>query len=156
MSRWLPKSLFYKDRRPTRFAKLLNRSWARIYSLGILPSSLVGLETRGRRSGLVHSTAVVVADYGDERYLVSMLGESVDWVRNVRAANGEAVLRHGRRERVRLKEVPVAERAPVLRAYYKRAQGARWHFDVTDPSSIEEFEKTAELYPVFRIVPVDD
>ena len=31
-----------------------------------------------------------------ERYLVSMLGNDAAWVRNLRAADGSAVLRHGR------------------------------------------------------------
>jgi hypothetical protein len=40
-----------------------------------------------------------------ERYLVSMLGEEANWVKNVGAAGGQVVLRHGRREEVRLEEV---------------------------------------------------
>ena len=40
-----------------------------------------------------------------ERCLVSMLGDDVDWLRNVRAAGGNARLRLGRGEEVRLDEV---------------------------------------------------
>jgi len=45
---------------------------------------------------------VAIADFEGERYLVSMLGKNANWVRNLRAAGGQAVLRHGRRESVRL------------------------------------------------------
>jgi hypothetical protein len=44
-----------------------------------------------------------------------MLGEGVIWVAIVRAADGRAVLRHGRREAVRLEEVDPGARAPILR-----------------------------------------
>jgi len=56
------------------------------------------LEVRGRRTGRTVSLPVVVADYGGARYLVSMLGENANWVRNVRAANGRRGLEAARRE----------------------------------------------------------
>src|ERR1035441_1327877 len=68
---------------------------------------------------------LVVAQVGAERYLVSMLGENADWVRNARASAGAAVLRHRRTERVRLEDVPVSRRAPILKAYLQRAPGGR-------------------------------
>jgi deazaflavin-dependent oxidoreductase (nitroreductase family) len=57
------------------------------------------VEVTGRRSGRTISFPVVIVDYDDGRYLVSMLGEDTNWVRNVRAAGGHAVLRHGDRYR---------------------------------------------------------
>ena len=60
------------------------------------------MEVPGRRSGRIVSLPLVVAAVDDERYLVSMLGEGVNWVRNVRAAGGEVALRHGHREEVRM------------------------------------------------------
>ena len=44
------------------------------------------MEVPGRRSGRIVSLPLVVATVRGERYLVSMLGEEVNWVRNVRAA----------------------------------------------------------------------
>lgn len=99
------------------------------------------------------SLPLVVADVGGERYLVSMLGEGTNWVRNVRAAEGEAVLRHGRREEVRLEEVTPERRAPVLKAYLGRAPNARVHIPVDKDASLEEFEEVASRFPVFRIAP---
>ncbi len=43
---------------------------------------------------------VVVAMVRGQSYLVSMLGDDVAWVRNVRAAGGRAVLHHGRCDEV--------------------------------------------------------
>lgn len=93
----------------------MNRQSALVASAGLAPRRLVALEVPGRRTGRLVSLPLVVADHEGERYLVSMLGPDANWVRNVRAAGGRAVLRHGRREAVRLEEVEVGNRAPVLR-----------------------------------------
>jgi hypothetical protein len=94
---------------------------------------------------------VVVAEYEGQRYVVAMLGNKASWVRNVRAAGGEAVLCHGRRERVRLEELDAAIRAPILRRYLQVAPGARAHFPVDPGASLSEFEGIAEQFPVFRV-----
>ena len=41
----------------------------------------------------------------------------------VRAAGNRAVLRHGKRERIAVSEVPVEERAPILKRYLDQAPG---------------------------------
>jgi hypothetical protein len=114
---------------------------------------MVALETRGRRSGRASLVQLVMAQVGTERYLVSMLGDNADWVRNAHASAGTAVLRHGTTENVRLEDVPVSRRAPILKAYLQVAPGARPHFDVSRDAPLAEFEKVAARYPVFRIVP---
>jgi hypothetical protein len=88
-----------------------------------------------------------------ERYLVSMLGSSTNWVHNVRAAGGEAVLRHGRQEAVHLEEVAVDRRAAVLKAYLGRAPNARSHIPVDQEAPLAEFERVADRFPVFRVAP---
>jgi hypothetical protein len=70
---------------------------------------MVSLETKGRRTGRILRVPLVVAELLGDRYLVSKLGENPDWVRNVRASKGEAVMRHGIVEKVRLQEVAVSE-----------------------------------------------
>jgi hypothetical protein len=97
---------------------------------------------------------VVIADHDGDRYLVAMLGEETNWVRNVRAADGRAILRHGRLETVRLEEVPVDARPAILRRYLALAPGARPHIPVDRHAPLEEFERIAPQVPVFRIVPV--
>ena len=147
LARW-----FYRGGRPNRVARLLNRGGAAVYALGIAPDYAVTLEVRGRSSGRTISFPLVMVLRGGERYLVSMLGEEVNWVRNVEAAGGEAVLRHGRREEVRLEKVDPEHRAPVLKAYLKRAPGARPHLPVHKDAPLSEFERVAPRFPVFRVV----
>lgn len=146
--RWL-----YRGGRPNRLARLMNRASTALSSTGlVMPSRLMTLEVRGRRTGRTVTLPVVVADHDGSRYLVSMLGEDANWVRNVRAANGQAVLRHGRRETVHLEEVDPDARAPVLRRYLAVAPGARAHMPVDRQAPVSEFERIADRYPVFRII----
>ena len=148
LKRWL-----YRGGRPNWIAATLNRCSAVLHALGIAPNYLVTLEVRGRRSGRTISLPLVMAVVEGKRYLVSMLGAEADWVQNVKAANGYATLRHGRREEVRLKEVAPQWRAAVLKAYLKRAPGARPHMPVEKDAPLSEFEKIAARFPVFRVVP---
>jgi deazaflavin-dependent oxidoreductase (nitroreductase family) len=154
-SLWMPRAwyraMLYPGGRPNALAGFLNSMSARLFAAGLLPKLLVTLETAGRRTGRVQSTALVMAEVAGERYLVSMLGESANWVQNVRAAGGVATLRHGRAEQVRLDEVPVDARAPILKAFLRAAPGARPHIDIDLDAKLSEFAKIAPLYPVFRV-----
>ncbi len=156
-----PNSCFYQNRRPTRLGKAVNRLWVWTASLGLTPASwpgkprigTVGLEVMGRRSSQPRSSVVTWVELDSERYLVSMLGERTDWVRNVRAAQGHAVIRHGSREEALLEEVPVHQRAPLLRAYLKRtAMATRQHLGIDPAAPLAEFERIAPAHPVFHIV----
>ncbi|HEX5993677.1 MAG TPA: nitroreductase/quinone reductase family protein [Jiangellales bacterium] len=138
--------------RPGALMRALNRLDVLLYGSGRLsPRHTAVLEVVGRRSGRTISVPIAIADVGRRRYLVSMLGEDAGWVRNVRAAGGRAVLRRGGRTEVTLTEVPVAERAPVLRRYLAIAPGARPHFPVARHAPLAQFEQIAHRYPVFRI-----
>ncbi len=145
--RWL-----YRGQRPNWIARIVNGAWAAVASSGVASTYLVTLEVTGRKSGRTVSLPVVVAVVDGQRYVVSMLGENVHWVHNVRAAGGKAVLRSGGREEVHLEEVPADQRAPILRAYLQRAPGARPHVPVNKDAPIAEFEKVATAFPVFRVV----
>lgn len=147
LKRWL-----YQGRRPNLLARVLNRGWSVLHAMGIAPNYLVTLQVLGRRTGRLISFPLVMALVDGERYLVSMLGSDVAWVRNLRAANGRALLRHGRTERVRLEEVEVDRRGPVLKVYLKRAPGARAHVAVDKDAPLHEFEAIAAQIPVFRVV----
>ena len=70
--------LFYRDWRPTRLGRLLTHSLAWISGLGLLPSILVTLQVKGRRSGELRNSILVSPTYNGHRYLVSMLGEKSD------------------------------------------------------------------------------
>ena len=134
----------------------LNRHVApSITALGITPRS-VTLETRGRRSGKPVRLSISPARLQGRRYLVSLAGER-GWVKNVRAANGEAVIIHGRRTPVRLVEVPVDQRAPILLAWVQERaftrsprRAARLYFG-TEAPTLEYMRTLAPRYPVFMI-----
>jgi len=145
-TRWL-----YRGQRPNWIARILNRATAAVASSGVASNYLVTLEVTGRKSGRTVSLPVVMAVVDGQRYLVSMLGDNVQWVHNVRAAGGRAVLRSGGREEIHLEEVPADQRAPILRAYLQRAPGARPHVPVDRDAAVAEFEKIAAAFPVFRI-----
>ncbi len=149
LQRW-----FYAGGRPNWVARLLDQGTAAVAARGVGPEYLVALEVPGRRSGRILSLPLVVAAVDGERYLVSMLGEEANWVRNVRATGGEAALRHGRREEVHLEEVVAPDRrAPVLKAYLKRASNASAHVPIDKDAPLAEFQRLAPRFPVFRIVP---
>ena len=148
----LPNRLWYQQGRPTRFGKLTNRAMGHYAALGIPSFSMVTLGVPGRKSGRMTSTVLVIARHAGDDYLVSMLGEGVDWVRNARAAGGRVVIRHGRTHAVQLEDVEVGVRAPILRTYLQRAPGARPHFPIGPEAPVEAFEALAARYPVFRVV----
>jgi deazaflavin-dependent oxidoreductase (nitroreductase family) len=113
--------------------------------------ALVPLEVVGRKSGRIITFPLVMVTIDGQRYLASMLGDNVQWVRNVRASGGKAVLRSGGREAVQLEEIPPDQRAPILKAYLQAAPGARPHVPVDKDAPIAEFEKIATTHPVFRM-----
>lgn len=149
IKRWM-----YRTGRPGGLARFLNRLDARTYGAGRLsPKEAMTLEVVGRTSGKVVSLPVVVADLNGQRYLVSMLGNDANWVLNVRAADGHAVLRRDGSERVHLVDVPVAERAPIIKRYLDVAPGARPHVAVERTAPLPEIERIAPDHAVFRVEP---
>jgi deazaflavin-dependent oxidoreductase (nitroreductase family) len=150
---WMMR-LFYRDWHPTRFGRWSNRLMGWWSAVGLPPRIQATLEVRGRASGRVRSNPVGIATVEGNRYLVSMLGPQSDWVKNVESAHGEAVLRQGRRQRVRLVQVAPEERAPVLREYVRIATSGRRHFPVHVGAPLSDFVAIAERYPVYRIDPL--
>lgn len=146
MNKW-----FYRGGRPNWMARLLNRWSAAVYALGVAPNYLVTLEVSGRRSGRRIRLPLVMVVVAGERYLVSMLGADVGWVRNVQAAGGNVTLHHGRHEQVHLEEVVADHRAPILKAYLQRAPGARAHLPINKDAPVAAFEQVAFQFPVFRV-----
>jgi deazaflavin-dependent oxidoreductase (nitroreductase family) len=147
IKRWM-----YRGGHPKRLTKVINKGWAFIHSLGLFPNSMVTLEVVGRISGKPIRFPLAMVVMNGERYLVSMLGNEANWVRNVRAAGGKARLRHGKSEQVLLEEVDAGQRAPILKAYLQIAPGARPHIPIDIDAPISEFEKIAAKYPVFKVV----
>lgn len=152
---------FYPNGRPNRVAKLVVRSWSWIVATGFVPSRWPGtpawgsstIVVKGRRSGKERTTIATWIEHDGERYFVSMDGQDSDWVKNVRAAGGQAQLRRGTRQPVRLEELPVDRRAPVMQTWYQRTwRSTQSRLGLDPQAGIEEFERLAPSHPVFRIV----
>lgn len=115
------------------------------------------LTVPGRKTGTPRSTPVSPYEVNGQRYVVG--GHvGLDWVKNARAA-GTGVLARGRRsERVRLVDLPEAQRGPILREFpAKMPHGVSMFLKtgtVADASP-EAFEAAAPRCAVFRIEPTD-
>ena len=149
----LPRRVFYKDRRPTRMGRLTNHIVALWSRYGGPPSWNVQLETRGPRTGTPNRVPIVIGSCDGGDYAVSMLGPGSRWVKNLRGGDGHAVIRHGRSRPVRLVEITDnVERARGIKAYLKRALGARPHITIAPDAPIADYERIAPDYPVFLIL----
>jgi hypothetical protein len=143
--------LFYRDRRPTWLGHWVSQFfcwWAR---LGLPPRSWFALEVRDRVSGRMRADAVVVPTVAGQRYIVSMFGTISDWVHNIEAAHGDAVISHGGSLSVHLELVPPDERAPILQEYVRVASSGRKHFPLPVGAPLADFAAIAAQCPVYRI-----
>lgn len=150
MSRAEKMRALYPGGRPTPEAKAIHRRFIAGPLPRLLPIASV-LEVRGRRSGQATRVPLVIVRYRGSWYLVSMFGEQSNWVKNVRASDGGAVLTHGRRRPVHLVEVQVPDRACIIKRYLTVAFGARPHMPVRWNDPLSDFKAVASDYPVFRV-----
>jgi len=139
--------------KPSGIVKAMNGFFGWLASIGLMPGDTVLLQVKGRRSGQTRSVAVTWVEHEGQRYLVAPRGNT-EWARNARAAGGEATLKHRKSQPVRLEEVPVEQRAPIIQFYLKKtAMVTKREFGIEPNAPIEEFERIATDHPVFRIVP---
>lgn len=143
----------YAGGRADATARRFARFWSVVFRLGLLPRRWVTLDVTGRRSGRLRSFPLGMADWRGDWYLVPMLGERSNWVRNVRAAHGQVVLRRGRRRPCQLTEIPLPQRPPILQRYLRTVPGARPHIPVSPKAPLADFAAIAPNYPVFRVDP---
>ncbi|MEV1145417.1 nitroreductase/quinone reductase family protein [Micromonospora sp. NPDC049799] len=142
------------------YRRISNRLGVVLTSLGLAPRDAVTLTVRGRRSGKPRRVPVLKTPYQGDDYLVALAGES-EWVRNLRAAQGRAVIRRRSACPVYLVEISVDDRPAVISAYLVRAaersgpaaaaQAARYYFGLTARPSLDEIRAVARYYPVFRV-----
>ena len=142
----------FRNGRPNRSARVLSRLLGIAFAAGIGPNQAATIEVRGRKTGRKISFPVVIVAYEGDRYLVAMLGDKTNWVRNLRADN-HAVLLQGRRENVSLVEDFSGNRAAILRRYLNLAGGARPFFPIDRRAPLGDFERIVDEYPVFRVAP---
>jgi deazaflavin-dependent oxidoreductase (nitroreductase family) len=140
--------------KPAKSASMFNGTIARLTRMGISFRGSRVLTVRGRKSGELRSQPVNPLPYQGERYLVAPRGVT-QWVRNIRAADGEAELRIGRKvEPIRVIELDDDAKPELLRAYLRKwAWETGVFFDgLTSKSTDAELRAAAPGYPVFRIM----
>jgi deazaflavin-dependent oxidoreductase (nitroreductase family) len=138
---------------PPRYLRVANRVIIWLQRRGLPIGTMHLLTVAGRRTGEPRTTPVSPLTVDGRRYIIGGYAKG-DWVRNARAA-GEAVLSRGRTgEKVRLVELPEAERVPVLRAFPKEVPHGVAMFVKTDAvpdASPDGFAAAAPHVAVFRV-----
>lgn len=121
---------------------------------GTLPYPLPVLVVAGRRSGLLRRTPLTVYERGDERFVLGGF-PAADWIRNVRAAGGRAVLETGgAAEPVRLVELAVTDAELLLREWPQVAPdgvGMMRDAGVVADTTPDALAEAAGICPVFRV-----
>ncbi len=154
-----------KPYRVSAFVRLNNAFTVSVVRLGIPLGSFALLTVRGRKSGKPITTPLAVFSQGGNRYLIATYGV-VNWVRNLRAAGGEATLTHGRRsEKIHTFELPSQAAAPVMRdalrsgppgippaiVHVYRSFFVLPYLNVTVNASLAECEREVLTHPVFLV-----
>lgn len=138
---------------PAKGTNFFNNSVARLAKIGISVYGSRLLYVKGRKTGQMRATAVNPLTVGGQRYLIAPRG-TTQWVRNLRAANGEGELHLGRKvDRFTATEIGDDAKPEILRAYLKRyAFEVGMFFDgVGAKSPEEELRRIAPRHPIFRI-----
>ena len=139
------------DQKPSWVLKhIQNPSVATLIRLGAMRRRIQLLSVVGRTSGKARVTPVTLVDVEGTTYLVAPQGE-VAWVRNIRIA-GWGELRHGRQvRRITATEVPVSERAAILKQYVRENNVARYFTVASADASLSDFAAEADQHPVFAV-----
>ena len=138
-------------KKPNTLAKKMSSFLGWLAARGIGPKRMVRLEHKGRVSGGLRSTAVNWTEHDGQRYLVAPRGET-QWVRNIRADGGRAVLRRGgNSETVRLEEIPVEGRAAIIKQYVGENKIVKGQFGLEPDDPIEKYIGIAANHPAFLI-----
>ncbi len=105
-------------RPPANWYRRLNWLGVLLTSLGLAPHDAVTLQVRGRTTGKTRRLPILRTHYRGDDYLVALAGES-QWVRNLRAAHGRAVIRRRVARPVQAEELGLAERPEVIAEYLR-------------------------------------
>ena len=154
-----------KQYRVGPFVRANNAVMRALIGVGVRIGTFAILTVSGRKSGRPVDVPLVVFPHGDNRYLVASYGV-VNWVRNLRAADGQAQLRRGSEsETITAIELSPQEAGPVLCASLRsgppgvprpivrvfRRYFVLPYLDVDMDSSDIDFVRSARNHPVFRV-----
>jgi hypothetical protein len=132
-----------------RWLKVVNPIVIRLNRWGLAVGTMHVLTIRGRTSGKPYSAPVSLLNLDGQRYIVSL--PWVNWVKNARVAGVGLLERGSRVEQVRLVELSLEERTPVVRAFPVQVPGGVAFFQL--PADPEAFERVAPQLTAFRVEP---
>jgi deazaflavin-dependent oxidoreductase (nitroreductase family) len=149
MTQYTPKAQRYR-RMVNRFNTLITG----LQRLGIAFGPMQLLTVTGRRTGQPRTFPIAVLPLAGGRYIVQAFPNAA-WVANARAADTVTLTRGRRSSTVRLVEVPVAERGPLLREVVRTQPASAAQRYVTNGLAAaptpDAVAAAAELIAVFRI-----
>ena len=149
------------------FVRSNNAVMRSLINAGVKIGTFAVLTVPGRKTGRPVDVPLVVFPHQAERYLIASYG-IVNWVRNLRAADGRAELRRGREtEKINAIELSDVEAGPILQVSLlagppgiprPMVRAFRRFFvlpylEVDMSSSDEDFIRSAPNHPVFRVEP---
>ena len=147
------------------FVRSNNAVMRSLIRAGVRIGTFAVLTVPGRRTGRPVHVPLVVFPYGGNRHLVASYGV-VNWVRNLRAADGRAELRRGRAtEKITAIELSAEQAGPILRFSLQtgppgiprlivrmfRRFFVLPYLDVDMNSSDDDFARSARNHPVFLV-----
>jgi deazaflavin-dependent oxidoreductase (nitroreductase family) len=146
----MPEAMYKK---PDWFTQnVMNRLIKWMNRVGIRPAGAQTLAVRGRKSGQMRTNPVNPFELDGRTYLLAPRG-TTEWVRNLRAAGGEAELRSGRKtQRFHASELDDADKLPMLRLYMdKWAWEVKSFLEIDPKAPDEELRRIAPNHPIFQI-----
>jgi deazaflavin-dependent oxidoreductase (nitroreductase family) len=147
------------------FVRSNNAVMRSLIRAGVRIGTFTVLTVPGRRTARPVHVPLVVFPHGGNRYLVASYGV-VNWVRNLRAADGRAELRRGRAtEKITAIELSAEQAGPILRFSLQtgppgiprlvvrmfRRFFVLPYLDVDMSSSEDDFARSARNHPVFLV-----
>ncbi len=144
-----------------KFMNPLMSFFVRQFGLGCRGVDLLRvLRVRGRKSGRLYEVPVRVAVLNEQRYIVSMLGET-QWARNLRASGTAHLLLGKMVEPIRTSEVQGEEKIALLTLlcqYKEFKQRGRYLLKVAFKEKVKhltsaEIDLLAGVWSVFRLEP---
>lgn len=130
-----------------------NRLVTTLNRMGLALGTQWVLSIPGRRSGLMRATPVSLLHIDGARYVAT--GFETQWVKNARASCWGTVQRGRQVYPVVLRELPVDERAPILREFPVQVPHGTPFFErlLGLPADPDAFAAAADRCPVFRLDP---
>jgi deazaflavin-dependent oxidoreductase (nitroreductase family) len=139
-----------------RMTNTFNKLIVGLQRSGIAFGPMQLLTVKGRRSGQLRTFPIAVNKLADGRYIFQAFPKAA-WVANARAADTVALTRGRRSSTVRLVEVPVEERRPLLRELVATSPSSVGNRFVTtglaDASTPDGVAAAAHRIAVFRVEP---